>query len=95
MRMEIPEGHKVNFNQLKEAFANDNVALMSCTDKTNGEQLTAICAVNRGMGENGNEYEFVPFAFMVMWSPYERLIPATAQEVGIYKDENTIVQHKA
>jgi len=93
-RMEIPEGHKANFDQLKKAFANDDVALMSCTDRTNGEQLTAICAVNRGVGEKSDEYEFVPFAFMVMESPYERLIPAMAQEVDIYKDENIIVQHK-
>lgn len=93
-KMKIPEGHKVNFDQLKRAFANDDVVLMSCTDRTNGEQLTAICAVNRGVSEDEDEYEFVPFAFMTMESLMRRLIPATTQEVDIYKDENTIIQHK-
>ena len=87
-KMEIPDSHKVDFETLKKAFANDDVALLSCTDKATGEQMSALCALN--FSAEKKEVEFVPFAFMPLTPLYDRLIPATPDDVSIYTGDDTV-----
>ena len=43
--MAIPKGHKNNFETLKKAAVNGDLALMECTDKNTGKKVNVICAV--------------------------------------------------
>lgn len=86
-KMVIPKGHKINFETLKEAFKNGDVALLSCTDNTTGEQVSAICALNRS--SETKEVEFVPFAIMKLAAPYDYLTPVNAGEVDTYQSADT------
>ena len=63
--------HSTNFETLKHAFANGDVALMECQLVANGETVAAIVAVNR----TGEDFEFVPFAMMFNGNPFEMLNP--------------------
>lgn len=72
--MSIPEYHKKNFETLLRTVANDDVALMQCTDKTTGEDVTVICAVQT----DGEEFVFAPFAKMFDGNPYDQVEPPAA-----------------
>ena len=69
--MAIPKGHKNNFETLKKAAVNGDLALMECTDKNTGKKVNVICAVQ---WEN-EEYNFIPLAKMFNGNPYEELLP--------------------
>ena len=66
--MAIPNGAKQNFETLKRAAANGDLALMECKDKVTGELVDVICAVIH----NGQEIQFIPFGHMTRENPYER-----------------------
>lgn len=76
--MAIPEGYKANFSTLKQAFANDDVVLMECSDVVTGKPVYTICAV----GKDGDQFVFAPFAKMFDGNPYEELNPPMKQEAG-------------
>ena len=63
--------HKPNFETLKEAFANGDVALMECQLKSTGEAVAVVVALN----QDGEDFSFVPFAIMFNGNPYELLNP--------------------
>lgn len=67
----IAEGHKANFETLKQAAEDGNLAIMDCQDKETGKQVIVICAV----GFDGDEYTMVPLAKMFDGDPYEELNP--------------------
>lgn len=69
--MTIAKGHKANFETLKRASANGDLALMECVDKATGKSVIAICAVSF----DGEEYEFTPLAKMFDGNPYKELVP--------------------
>lgn len=69
----ISKGHKANFETLKKAFKNKDVALMECTDAVTGKPVIAICAGNIVNGE----YEFIPLAKMFDGNPFKELNPPT------------------
>jgi len=64
-------GHKANFETIKRAVRNGDVALMSCTDKDTGEMVPVLCAVEL----HGGEYEFKPLAKLFNGNPYEEVLP--------------------
>lgn len=70
----IPKGHKNNFETLKLAAANGDLALMECRSSATGSSVMVICAVNRCQGE----FYFVPVAKLFDGNPYEEVIPATS-----------------
>lgn len=74
--MAIPNGAKQNFETLKAAAANGDLALMECRDTRTGEMVDVICAVMH----DGREYQFVPFGHMPRENPYERYVPPTTVE---------------
>lgn len=72
----LPEYHCKNFDTLSRAFAEGCVALVDCTDKTTGEQVPTICALEF----DGETYTLKPFARLFTGNPYEELLPPGAEE---------------
>ena len=67
----IQEGYKLNFETLKQAAANGDLALVECADHE-GRPVITICAIYldaEGM------YNTVPLAKMFDGDPYEELNP--------------------
>lgn len=69
--MSIADGHKTNFETLKRAAANGDLALLECTDAKTGQPVVALCAV----GRDKEEYFFTPLARFFDGNPYEELAP--------------------
>jgi len=69
--MGIAVGYKNNFETMKHAFANGDVALMECTDVATGKPVITICAVQTDQ----EGCTFVPLAKMFDGNPYEELNP--------------------
>ena len=69
--MTIVQQHSRNFETLREAFLNRDVALLECQLKITGEVVAVVVAVN----QDGNEFAFVPIAMMFNGNPYECLNP--------------------
>jgi len=69
----IPKGHKNNFETLKQAVANGDLALMECQSSATGKPVMVLCAVNRSR----DEFEFVPVAKLFDGNPYDEVIPPT------------------
>lgn len=64
-------GHKANFETIKRAVLNGDVALMACTDKETGEMVPTLCAVER----DGEEFVMKPLAKLFNGNPYDELLP--------------------
>jgi len=69
--MTVVQQHKPNFETLRAAFENGDVALLECQLKTTGESVAVVVAVNR----DSDEFAFVPVAMMFNGNPYEMLNP--------------------
>lgn len=67
----IPKGYKTNFETLKRAAANGDLALMQCRDRITQALTYVICAV----GREGEDYILVPMARMFDGDPYDVLEP--------------------
>lgn len=70
----ITEGYKGNFETLKRAVKDGNIALMECTDSKTGQPVYTVCAVQRTSGS----FEMVPLAKLFDGNPYEELTPPNA-----------------
>lgn len=66
----IVQKHEANFETLKQAFANGDVCLMDCIERSTGEHVAVICAVHK----EGKEYAFTPVARFFNDNPYELLV---------------------
>ena len=69
--MTITAGYATNFETLRRASFDGNLALMECTDAATGKPVITICAV----GKDNGEYVFTPLAKMFDGNPYEELAP--------------------
>ena len=69
--MTIVQQHSPNFETLRAAFQNNDVALLECQLKTTGEAVAVVVAVNRDV----DEFTFVPIAMMFNGNPYQCLNP--------------------
>ena len=69
--MALLPGHINNFETLKRAFRDGNVALVECKDATTGEYRAVICAMEHGNGE----YEMKPFGHLCNANPYFGYVP--------------------
>jgi len=67
----IPKGHKMNLETLKRAFANDDMAIVECTDKVTGKPVHALCAIAR----DDDSFFIAPLAKLFDGNPYEELNP--------------------
>ena len=66
----IVQKHEANFETLKQAFANSDVCLMDCIERSTGEHVAVICAVHK----EGDMYAFTPVARFFNDNPYEMLV---------------------
>ena len=68
--------HENNFETLKKAFADGNIALVECQEVGSGDIVAVICAVMPDYNApDGQEFEFVPFAQMFKENPYDEWRP--------------------
>jgi hypothetical protein len=76
----ISDAHKNNFEVLKRAMRNDDVALMECMDK-DGNEVVVLAIVNVSGELDEESYDFLPlarvFSFEEGDDPYEDLTPPT------------------
>jgi len=83
--MALKNGDRANFETLKRACANGDLALLECKDKATGEYRAVICAVNR---DDDGTVMMVPFGHLATDNPFEayeppeELQPVTADEVA-------------
>ena len=69
--MSVPDHACANFQTLLRAAADDNLALMECTDAATGETRYVICAV----GRDGVDFVFTPFGHLADGNPFDAYIP--------------------
>jgi hypothetical protein len=67
----IPDHHRRNFETLKRAALDGNLALMECTDAKTGETRIVICAVS----QIHDEFTMTPFGHLAEGNPYEAYLP--------------------
>lgn len=79
----LSQTDKKNFNTLLRAIKNNDVALISAIRKSDGKQVSLICA----MECDGNYYYPKPFAVMIEGNPYELYEDPTL--VGLEDDHET------
>jgi hypothetical protein len=70
--MAITEGYKKNFETLRRAFDDGNVALVECKDNT-GAFVYTICAMSSV--DDSSDVAIVPLARLFDGNPYDELIP--------------------
>ncbi len=75
--MSLLPGHRSNFDTLRQAALNNDLALMDCRHRDTGEPIAVLCAAHRCPR---GEIEFVPLATLFNDNPYEFLVPPTASK---------------
>ena len=70
--MALPTGHRTNFETLRTAFDNGDVALMECQLAATGEPVAVICAANR---QPDGAVAFAPVAMLFNGNPCDLLNP--------------------
>jgi hypothetical protein len=75
--MALRPGDIRNFETLKAAFINDEVALVECTLKTTGEYRAVICAAVKTLEGGVN---MTPFALLPWDDPFILLAPPEGVE---------------
>jgi len=70
----LNEAHKANFETLQKAFSQGDVCLLECIDKSTGQLVPVVCAIQPS-GDAEKPIEFVPFAKMFLGNPYEEVDP--------------------
>lgn len=70
--MAIPDHHRRNFQTLRQAAENGDLALMECTETATGALRYVICAVSCG---RAGDYIFTPFGHLQEGDPFEAYQP--------------------
>lgn len=77
--MPLSVGDKANFETLREAMLNGDVALLECQLVGTDQPAAVICAVNR---ESDQSVAFVPIAQLFVGDPYTLLNPPHPNQPG-------------
>lgn len=81
------QGFIPNFETLKRACANGDLALVDLQEVATGKSVAGVCAI----GRDGDEYTVVPIAIMIAGNPYEMFRPPSTD--GNYEgDPNASVR---
>lgn len=70
----IQKEHIQNFETLRQAFLNNDVALIECNDVKTNAPVIVMAMVNK---HKDGSVDFVPVAKMFNGNPYEELTPPT------------------
>lgn len=62
--MAIPEAQRYNFETLRRAFKNGDVALCVCEDTRDSKEVYVICAVNAVADGDDVEFQYIPFGLL-------------------------------
>jgi hypothetical protein len=65
---QLREGDKANFDMLKQAADNDDLALVSSVRRRDGAQVALVCAMN--VDRMSGEVRPVPIATLIEGNPY-------------------------
>ena len=68
----IEKGYRENFETLRRACKNDDLALVDCQDKTTGKPVRVLCAMQT---EDDGEISMIPLARLFDGNPYDELNP--------------------
>lgn len=63
----LRQGDRDNFETLKQALSNGDLALVSAIRKQDQQPVALVCAIGRG----GSDYFLTPLAVMVEGNPFE------------------------
>ncbi len=77
--MALTAGDQANFETLREAMLNGDVALLECQLVSTGQSAAVICAVNR---ESDQSLAFVPIAQLFPGDPYTLFNPPHPNQPG-------------
>jgi hypothetical protein len=72
--MSIPDHIRRNFDTLRQAAVDGNLALVECTDAVTGEPRYVLCAV----GRDGTEFVLTPFGHLAPGNPFDAYLPPDA-----------------
>jgi Family of unknown function (DUF6117) len=75
--MALKPGDKTNFETLKRACLNGDLALMECKDTATGEYRAVICAV--GWDPDSKQDIFSPLGHLTPGNPFEIYTPPMAE----------------
>ena len=75
--MSLLPGHRTNFDTLRQAALNNDLALMDCRHRDTGEPIAVLCAANR---LSRGETAFVPLAMLFNDNPFDFLVPPTESD---------------
>lgn len=67
----VPVGHKKNLATLIRAAKQGRLAIVECQRKDTKATINVICAI----GNDGEEFNIVPFAQLFDGNPYDELNP--------------------
>jgi len=67
----IPQTYRDNFDTLCRAFRDGTACLLECQERSTGQTVFVVCAVN----QCGTEYQLAPFARLFDDNPYDLLVP--------------------
>lgn len=77
--MALKQGDRMNYETLKRAFRNEDVALVESRCAKTGEYRALLCAVM--YSDTEAEYTMVPLAQMVTGNPYEDYTDPTVDDL--------------
>ena len=86
--MALTDAEKANFETLKRAVRNDDLALMECTDRATNERVPTLCAAELVEASEDApegtepEMQFIPIAKLFTQDPYKELLPPAEGEEG-------------
>ena len=87
--MPLSDCDKANFETLRQAIQNGDVALMECQLVSTGESTAVICAVNRKPDQS---VAFVPIAQLFAGDPYTLLNPPHPDHSGFLPQDQVSSQ---
>lgn len=67
----LRKGDKANFETLRKACKNNDLALLSAIRKNDGANVALVCAMQFVNTPTGGEFQPVPVAVMIEGNPYE------------------------
>jgi hypothetical protein len=73
----LNKSDKANFETLRKAILNQDACLLEAKRKSDGKQVSLVCAVNHESdGQGEEEFVMAPLAVMIEGNPYEDFEPA-------------------
>lgn len=83
-KSKVLKGYIPNFETLKRACINGDLALVDLQEVATGKSVAGVCAI----GFDGKEYNIVPIAIMIAGNPYEMFRPPATTGPNKYEGDS-------